>query len=111
MHRIKDVEQLTEELVAGGHPTATALHGSLDSATKADVARRFRDGQVRVLVATSIAEHGVDVAALTHIVRLGLPPSPASAFQAAGRARGARGGHFTVLLPLGIVRNGTGDPL
>jgi ATP-dependent DNA helicase RecG len=37
------------------------LHGKLDAAAKDDVMRRFRDGEIHALVATTVIEVGVDV--------------------------------------------------
>lgn len=53
------------------------VHGRMDSAERERRLARFRDGQVRVLVATTVIEVGVDVSAATVIVveesdRLGL---------------------------------------
>ncbi len=44
------------------------LHGRLPSDTKDDVMRRFADGEVDVLVATTVVEVGVDVANATGMV-------------------------------------------
>jgi len=41
--------------------TVGLVHGRLDSAAKEDVMRRFREGEISVLVATTVIEVGVDV--------------------------------------------------
>ncbi|MHB0913696.1 MAG: ATP-dependent DNA helicase RecG [Armatimonadota bacterium] len=56
----KAATDLAEEL-AGVFPELAVLHGQMKSAEKEDVMRRFRDGEVRVLVSTTVIEVGIDV--------------------------------------------------
>jgi len=43
------------------HRRLALLHGRLDTAERDDVMRRFRDGEIDVLVATTVIEVGIDV--------------------------------------------------
>jgi ATP-dependent Lhr-like helicase len=83
--------RLAERLTAAindvaGHEFAAAHHGSLARAQRADVESRVKHGDLRVLVATSSMELGVDLASVDVVVQLDAPPSVASALQRVGRA-------------------------
>ena len=53
----------------------------------------FRDGTVRVLVATDIAARGIDVSHITHVINYDLPDDPKSYVHRIGRtARAGRKG-------------------
>ena len=60
---LKAATKAYEELRAGPFASRRVelLHGRLDAAAKDDVMRRFRDGAVDVLVATTVIEVGIDV--------------------------------------------------
>ena len=68
-----------DELRTGrfSHRRLELLHGRMDTAAKDDVMRRFRDGQVDMLVSTTVIEVGIDVPnatvmAVEHPERFGL---------------------------------------
>jgi ATP-dependent DNA helicase RecG len=87
------------------------VHGRLPSAERDDVMRRFRDGTLRVLVATTVIEVGVDVPAASMMViegaeRFGL----AQLHQLRGRI-GRGGGRSTCLLAAGSRSGDAGDRL
>ncbi|MGI9325273.1 MAG: ATP-dependent DNA helicase RecG [Pseudomonadales bacterium] len=83
------------------------LHGRMSAADKADVMARFKAGELRLLVATTVVEVGVDVANATLMViedpnRLGL----AQLHQLRGRVgRGSLASHCVLLYksPLGAI--------
>jgi ATP-dependent DNA helicase RecG len=87
------------------------VHGRLPTAERDDVMRAFRDGRVRVLVATTVIEVGVDVPAASMMViegaeRFGL----AQLHQLRGRI-GRGGGRSTCLLLAGSKSGDAGDRL
>ena len=49
------------------------IHGDLSQSERDDVMRRFRKGQLQILVATDVAARGLDVEDLTHIINYNLP--------------------------------------
>ncbi|KAI0371404.1 P-loop containing nucleoside triphosphate hydrolase protein [Pilatotrama ljubarskyi] len=66
------------------------LHAKQGSLTKEDEWRRFRDGHIRILVATEAAGMGMDVPDITLIVQFGVPETLAVWLQRAGRAGRSR---------------------
>ena len=55
------------------HYNADTIHGDLSQSERDDVMRRFRNGQLQILVATDVAARGLDVEDLTHIINYNLP--------------------------------------
>lgn len=66
------VEKLTKELVARGFP-ADSLHGGKTQGQRARVLQKFKDNQVKLLVATDVAARGLDIADITHVINYSLP--------------------------------------
>ncbi|MGE3529575.1 MAG: DEAD/DEAH box helicase [Methyloceanibacter sp.] len=73
--------------------SATALHGNKAQNARVRALEAFRNGDVRVLVATDIAARGIDVANISHVVNYELPNEPESYVHRIGRtARAGAGG-------------------
>jgi ATP-dependent RNA helicase RhlE len=53
--------------------TATAIHGNKSQSARTRALASFKQGQVRVLVATDIASRGLDIGGLPHVVNFELP--------------------------------------
>ncbi|MFT3714083.1 MAG: DEAD/DEAH box helicase [Archangium sp.] len=70
-----EVESLNHVLMRAGYEPA-ALHGGLTQEQRDQVLKRFKDGAVRVLVATDVAARGLHVENLSHVVNFDLPTSP-----------------------------------
>jgi ATP-dependent RNA helicase DeaD len=68
----KDTQALSELLMQDGYQ-AEALHGDLSQAQRDSVMRKFRQGSVRILVATDVAARGLDVDDITHVIHYNLP--------------------------------------
>jgi ATP-dependent RNA helicase RhlE len=72
---------------------AEALHGNKGQNARVRALEAFRNGGVRVLVATDIAARGVDVAGISHVINYELPNEPESYVHRIGRtARAGAGG-------------------
>ena len=70
-----------------------AIHGNKSQGARQRALKRFRDGDVRVLVATDIAARGIDVEGVTHVINYELPNQPESYVHRIGRtARAGAGG-------------------
>ncbi|MGV3619427.1 MAG: DEAD/DEAH box helicase [Archangium sp.] len=70
-----EVEELTHSLMRSGYDPA-ALHGGLTQEQRDAVLRKFKEGDVRVLVATDVAARGLHVENLSHVINFDLPTSP-----------------------------------
>ena len=77
----------------GAGVTAEAIHGNKSQNARQRALGAFRDGQVRVLVATDIAARGIDVDGISHVINFELPNEPESYVHRIGRTAraGARG--------------------
>jgi ATP-dependent RNA helicase RhlE len=64
--------RLAEQLDRDGI-TATAIHGNKSQPQRLKALAAFKQGDVRVLVATDIAARGLDIEALPHVVNFDLP--------------------------------------
>eukprot|EP00613_Pedinella_sp_CCMP2098_P064389 CAMPEP_0171984674 /NCGR_PEP_ID=MMETSP0993-20121228/273951_1 /TAXON_ID=483369 /ORGANISM="non described non described, Strain CCMP2098" /LENGTH=727 /DNA_ID=CAMNT_0012637503 /DNA_START=58 /DNA_END=2238 /DNA_ORIENTATION=- len=79
--------------------SALALHGDLEQTARDKVLACFRGGSCRVLVATSVASRGLDVANLALVVQLAPAQDPATHTHRAGRtARAGNAGRAVVLV-------------
>jgi ATP-dependent RNA helicase RhlE len=77
----------------GAGVAAQAIHGNKSQNARQRALGAFRDGQVRVLVATDIAARGIDVDCVSHVINFELPNEPESYVHRIGRTAraGARG--------------------
>ena len=64
--------KLTGQLEKDGI-TASAIHGNKSQNARTKALAEFKDGKVRVLVATDIAARGIDIDQLPHVVNYELP--------------------------------------
>lgn len=73
--------------------SAAAIHGNKSQGARERAMSGFRDGSVRVLVATDIAARGIDVDDVSHVFNYDLPNVPESYVHRIGRtARAGREG-------------------
>jgi len=63
---------LAEQLLARGY-TAEALHGDLTQDMRETVLRRFRSGQLQLLIATDVVARGVDIQDVSHVINYDIP--------------------------------------
>ena len=68
----RDTQDLSESLI-GLNYKADALHGDLSQAQRDRVMKKFKNGKIKVLVATDVAARGIDVNDLTHVFHFTLP--------------------------------------
>ncbi|HMP77492.1 MAG TPA: DEAD/DEAH box helicase [Kiritimatiellia bacterium] len=65
--------------------TVAAIHGNKGQGARTSALAGFRDGRVRVLVATDIAARGLDVDGITHVINFDLPNEPETYVHRIGR--------------------------
>ena len=61
------------------------IHGNRSQAQRTQALAAFKDGKVRVLVATDIAARGIDITALSHVVNFDVPAVPEDYIHRSGR--------------------------
>jgi ATP-dependent RNA helicase RhlE len=76
--------RLCEQLCDDGLPS-TALHGNKSQGARTKALADFKNGKVRVLVATDIAARGIDIDSLPHVVNYDLPMVPEDYVHRIGR--------------------------
>ncbi len=93
--------ELTNTLQAAGH-SVDEYHGNLNQSQRERLLNRFRNRQVRWVVATDIAARGLDVDHLTHVINYDLPDNVDSYVHRIGRTgrAGREGKAITLLHPM-----------
>ena len=96
--------RLAEQLSDDGIKSA-AIHGNKSQAARTRALKDFKDGNVRVLVATDIAARGLDIERLPHVVNYELPHVPEDYVHRIGRtARAGQEGHAVSLVCVDELR-------
>jgi len=92
------VDECTEALMSNGFPV-DRLHGDMTQPMRERVLRRFRSGQISILVATDVAGRGLDIAAVDLVVNYDLPRDPEDYVHRIGRTgRAGRAGRALSLI-------------
>ncbi len=88
----RGADRVKRRLVQGGI-AAEAIHGNKAQGARERTLAGFRQGRVRVLVATDIAARGLDIDGITHVINYELPNVPETYVHRIGRTAraGARG--------------------
>jgi ATP-dependent RNA helicase RhlE len=80
---------------------AARIHGNRSQSQREKALDGFRDGKVRVLVATDVASRGIDVEDLSHVINFDVPHVPEDYIHRVGRTgrAGATGDAITFVSP------------
>jgi ATP-dependent RNA helicase RhlE len=77
-------DKIARKLEVAGFKTAT-LHSNRTQGQRLQALRRFKSGDVRVLIATDIAARGIDVDGISHVINFDFPPQPEDYVHRIGR--------------------------
>jgi len=93
-------DRLTKSLVRAGI-VAERIHSNRSQPQRTAALEGFKAGKFRVLVATDIAQRGIDVEALGHVVNFDVPKAPEDYIHRVGRTARAEatGEAFTFVAP------------
>ena len=80
----RTASELTSKLQEAGH-SVDEYHGNLSQMQRERLVQRFRDGKVKMVVATDIAARGLDVQDLTHVINYDLPDNTETYIHRIGR--------------------------
>jgi ATP-dependent RNA helicase RhlE len=78
-----------------------AMHSDLQQKDRTKALTSFKEGKIRILVATDIASRGLDIANVTHVINYDIPEHPEDYVHRIGRTGRARkeGDAMTILAP------------
>ena len=68
----RQAQRVADDLAERGF-ASSALHGDMPQVAREKALKKFRDGKLKVLVATDVAARGIDVADITHVVNYSCP--------------------------------------
>lgn len=77
-------ERLSEQLMRSGYRVAS-LQGDLSQNQRQAAITAFRNGSVKILVATDIAARGIDVLSISHVINYDMPDSTEDYIHRIGR--------------------------
>ncbi|MDW5287574.1 DEAD/DEAH box helicase [Formosa sp. PL04] len=75
---------LTKKLISSGI-TAAAIHGNKSQGARTKALEGFKNGSIRVMVATDIAARGLDIPLLPHVINFEIPNIPEDYVHRIGR--------------------------
>ncbi|OHW62740.1 DEAD-box ATP-dependent RNA helicase CshA [Andreesenia angusta] len=68
----KEVDEIVANLQKKGY-SVEGMHGDMTQGFRMRTLENFREGTIKVLVATDVAARGIDVSHVTHVINYGLP--------------------------------------
>jgi ATP-dependent RNA helicase RhlE len=93
-------DRVVRHLERGGI-SATAMHADKTQAQRTQALEGFKSGKIRVLVATDIAQRGLDISGISHVINYDVPQQPEDYVHRIGRTgrAAATGDAFTFMSP------------
>ena len=80
---------------------ATAMHADKSQSERMRALEDFKSGKIRVLVATDIAQRGLDISGISHVINYDVPQQPEDYVHRIGRTgrAAASGDAYTFMSP------------
>lgn len=99
-NRKVEVDIVAASLSKHGHDAAP-IHGDLPQNVRTETLQRFRDGKLKLLVASDVAARGLDIPDVGHVFNFGPPPKDEDYIHRIGRTgrAGRKGESFTLVSP------------
>jgi len=98
-NRKVDVDIVAKSLKQHGFDAA-AIHGDLDQSVRTRTLNAFRDGGLKLLIASDVAARGLDVPSVSHVFNFDVPTHPEDYVHRIGRTgRAGRSGNAFTLCP------------
>jgi len=99
-NRKRDVDILCRSLKKHGLDVA-ALHGDMPQSKRTETLERFRNGEIRLLVASDVAARGLDIQGMSHVFNFDVPIHAEDYVHRIGRTgrAGREGRAFTLAAP------------
>jgi superfamily II DNA/RNA helicase len=80
----RQAQRVADDLAERGFPSSP-LHGDMQQVAREKALKKFRDGKLKVLVATDVAARGIDVADVTHVINYSCPEDEKTYLHRIGR--------------------------
>jgi len=99
-NRKVDVDVVAKSLKKHGFDAA-ALHGDLDQSVRTRILNSFRDGELKLLIASDVAARGLDIPNVSHVFNFDVPIHSEDYVHRIGRTgrAGRKGKSITLCLP------------
>ena len=96
----KDAKEITQELKRKGF-NVVSLHGDMTQRQKENALRLFRDGKVKIVVATDVASRGLDIKGVSLVINYHIPEDPEVYIHRIGRTGriGTYGKAYSLITP------------
>ena len=95
-------EKLFRKLYKGGIFTAVGtIHGDMNQSARDRMMKNFRDGKIKILVATDVVGRGIDISNISHIINFDIPELSEDYVHRVGRTArmGKQGVAYSLVTP------------
>lgn len=83
-HTKKEVDEVAGKLQQMGY-SAGAIHGDFTQSHRDEIMRKFKKGDIDILVATDVAARGLDIPDVSHVINYSIPQDPEGYIHRIGR--------------------------